>query len=569
VYRPDGSVLTSADVSGEQANPLPAIDELARTLFVAQLRGPGARLAGVAAVTTESSTALRAYLEGERHLRGGRRVAAAEAFARAVAADSTFALGWFRLSYATYARGEQTDEVRQAAEQALRYRDRLPERERRLLDPWVASARGLAAQALEGYRAYLGTYPDDITAWFDLGDIELHYGPLFGRTGAAAREAFVRVLAIEPDAVETLAHLSWVARAEGNHGEADSLVERLAVSLGGDLGLFEQAQLGFSRGDVEAQQRVLEQLRRADHLELAIAAAAGLSLGDLDAAETLARVATEPSRSAQLRAWGHVTIAHFKLARGQRAAAEAKLGDAARLDAAVALEYRALLSALPFVPVERDDLDEIRRELERWDAVVPATPAPNPWLTPHEGLHRHLRAYLLGVLNARLGDGANAARYADSLDAMPSPLHAASLATNLAHSVRAHIAWVQERPADALAALEQIRVELTFPYMHTSAFTNHVLERFLRAEALNVLGRHEEALRWYQSVGLWTHSESGLPFVAPSHLRRAEIYERLGDNAQAVEHYTRFLDLWKDADPELQPTVRDVKQRLAKLVGER
>ena len=57
--------------------------------------------------------------------------------------------------------------------------------------------------------------------------------------------------------------------------------------------------------------------------------------------------------------------------------------------------------------------------------------------------------------------------------------------------------------------------------------------------------------------------------MAPSHLRRAEIYERLGDKSQAVEHYTRFLDLWKDADPELQPTVRDVKQRLAKLVGER
>jgi hypothetical protein len=28
------------------------------------------------------------------------------------------------------------------------------------------------------------------------------------------------------------------------------------------------------------------------------------------------------------------------------------------------------------------------------------------------------------------------------------------------------------------------------------------------------------------------------------------------------------VDLWKDADPKLQPSVREVKERMAKLVGE-
>ena len=34
-------------------------------------------------------------------------------------------------------------------------------------------------------------------------------------------------------------------------------------------------------------------------------------------------------------------------------------------------------------------------------------------------------------------------------------------------------------------------------------------------------------------------------------------------------YYTRFVDLWKDADAELQPAVRDVRGRIARLAGER
>ena len=36
----------------------------------------------------------------------------------------------------------------------------------------------------------------------------------------------------------------------------------------------------------------------------------------------------------------------------------------------------------------------------------------------------------------------------------------------------------------------------------------------------------------------------------------------------SFEQYTAFLDLWRRADPELQPQVREVKERLSRLVGE-
>lgn len=44
-----------------------------------------------------------------------------------------------------------------------------------------------------------------------------------------------------------------------------------------------------------------------------------------------------------------------------------------------------------------------------------------------------------------------------------------------------------------------------------------------------------------------------------------ELYEAKGDTAKAVERYGEFTQLWKDADPALQPSVTDVRGRIARL----
>ncbi len=51
--------------------------------------------------------------------------------------------------------------------------------------------------------------------------------------------------------------------------------------------------------------------------------------------------------------------------------------------------------------------------------------------------------------------------------------------------------------------------------------------------------------------------------------RMAESYDALGQHEHAIDYYSRFVERWKEADPELQPRVEAARKRLAELVSER
>jgi len=83
---------------------------------------------------------------------------------------------------------------------------------------------------------------------------------------------------------------------------------------------------------------------------------------------------------------------------------------------------------------------------------------------------------------------------------------------------------------------------------------------WLRAELLNESGRDLEALRWYE-----TRSDLFIVdamYLAPALYRAASIYEKRGNRSKAIAAYRGFIDLWKDADPELQPFVSNARERL-------
>jgi tetratricopeptide (TPR) repeat protein len=86
-------------------------------------------------------------------------------------------------------------------------------------------------------------------------------------------------------------------------------------------------------------------------------------------------------------------------------------------------------------------------------------------------------------------------------------------------------------------------------------------------QAFEAMQRTDSALATYESLA--TIIEPG-PFgrdfsLPPAYRRLGELYEARGEGKKAVEYYSKFVELWKDADPSLQPRVAEVRKRIAEL----
>ena len=555
-------------VEGATTQIFGLVDELAAQLVANRSEGPGARVTRIAAVTTASLPALKAYLEGDRRFRAQQFAEALDAFQRAAAIDTLFALAYYRLSITAewLVRG---DLARDAAEQAVRHSDRLSDHDRALLEALLATRRGDADAAERLYRTIVGLYPDDVEAWFQLGEVRFHYGPRErGRSIGESQEAWERVLQLEPGNAGAALHLARVAAVQGKRQELDSLV-RLVITLSpqGERVVEMQVLRAAVLGDSAVVAEALGQLRRASDLSLPLVASNAVVYGGNYArAAEFVRVLTEPGRSAEVRALGHVYLAHLAAAFGRWRAADRELAAADSLDHASALEYRALFAALPFRPTPAAELERMRRRLVAWDAAaVPPSRLPSLFFTANNGVHRHIRAYLLGLLSARLQDAGAAERYAIEVERLGGPPDVQAWGRDLAQDVRAAAAAARGDARRTLDALSRATFNSWYILAIGSPFYLPPLERYRRAEALALLGPSTEALGWYHSFA--DYSLFAILYVAPGYLRSAELYERLGQPAKAAEQYARFVQLWSDCDPELAPEVARARVALARVQG--
>jgi tetratricopeptide (TPR) repeat protein/tRNA A-37 threonylcarbamoyl transferase component Bud32 len=100
------------------------------------------------------------------------------------------------------------------------------------------------------------------------------------------------------------------------------------------------------------------------------------------------------------------------------------------------------------------------------------------------------------------------------------------------------------------------------------AYDNPVHAHFNLGRAFDLASQPDSAIVEFEAYiatrydGRYDDDQFGL---AGTHKRLGELYDAKGDREKAISHLSKFVELWKNADPELQPVVADAKRRLTKL----
>jgi tetratricopeptide (TPR) repeat protein len=169
------------------------------------------------------------------------------------------------------------------------------------------------------------------------------------------------------------------------------------------------------------------------------------------------------------------------------------------------------------------------------------------------------RLYLAAALAVRAGDTAAANRLARELERMPG-FEGSSIPHDLALAVRARQLAKEGNPSGALALLEKQQLRIPARY---ALFYSRIAQPWLRATLLDSLGRKREALPMYDAVAFY--GSINPIFIPMAHLRKARILAAEGDKGGAIEHYSRFIELWKNCEPVERPELDRARAELAQL----
>jgi serine/threonine protein kinase/tetratricopeptide (TPR) repeat protein len=557
---PDSARLTVTALDVLEERPLAEIelrdaanrmDRLADSLTVRLLRelGRTRRIEAfrTASLGSTSLPALKAFLQGEQWFRRAAWDSAVASYERAIALDSTFPLalrrlsqvwGWQRTAFDSL--GNALALRAGALNHGLAPRDSLLVTADSLFSSLYSTVPRVDWAAIRRVHAVAREltqrYPDDFESWYVLGEARYHFGSSVGSNPRQALEAFDRAIANDSSFAPAYIHAVELAlwldgpEAGGRYARGYLRLAPTDVSASG-IGLAYQLIAAAPARPPEttrllrdASAAALKEAwpavhRAADSTEAIVAVARALAAAPEGDAPWLSRTDRQNRLGTSLLYRGHVRQAVEILFQNPSAALPPLLVEAAILS--------------PATP------DSAAPLFHRWLGGGPIVPIALSWWTAQ-------------------GDSASIrelARRSDSLiRSAPSDVER-NIAAYASQAAEAYLALVRRDTATAVRRFEALPDSLC-PLCYFERLT---LARLLSA-------RHDDQ-KAAKLLDRW-HTELLVPSEVIWTLERARVAERLGNREKAARDYQYVADVWRHADPELQPYVTEAREALTRVAGE-
>ena len=454
--------------------------------------------------TTPSLEALKAFSLG-RKLLFTDDAAARSQFERAIQLDPNFAMGYALLGTAYHHLGE-SDVAAVNVRKAYELRDHVSEREKFYIE---AHYHGYVTGNLEKerrlYELWTQTYPRDEIPVFNLGSTYWSSGQY-----DKALTQYLQTLKTGPDRAENYQNLAWVYMCLNQLVEAKATADR-AVSK------------GLSTADIHQNLYSVAFLQHD---------AAGM-------AQQVSWFAGQPGfedrvfdMEADTAAYRGQLVKARELSRRATALAESSE------EKEVAATYVATASV-------RESL--VGNSKEAIQRALAASSRSNG----------QAAQYAAALALAFAGDASRAEALADEL-AKRFP-EDTLLQFNYLPTVRAEVALTRKDPSRAIEILQAAA-----PYELGSFYVYPLYPVYVRGEAYLAAHRGSEAAAEFQKIIEHSGIIANQPIGALAHLGLARSYVLEGDRTKARQGYLDFLNLWKDADPDI-PLLKLAKAEYAKL----
>jgi tetratricopeptide (TPR) repeat protein len=472
-------------------------------------------------VTTPSLPALRKYVEGSRQADELGEIERGIAMLReAVQLDTAFAMAWRKLAVLLNNEGRDRAGMLEAVSTAYRHRDRLTEMERLLTEGFYYT-RGPSPDREKALAAYEEAAKLDSLSTSALNNAAVILGELNENDQAEA--LYRRVVNLPHTFGGAFSNLLQEQIHNGRSAAAlDSTVARYRATFPESNDLWE-AEWFAARGK--------EDLAAADSIARAVHASA-------KTVRQVIRSSGDLTATAELR--GQIADAIEWQRRSSEALYKVQPTPGNLLSIALdSVYYQAMYG----------EKATALATLARARARIPMSeipPSERPW-----GYLKFIGSWLR---EPGLVREATAGFERDQLSLSSDPEgRRADFATSLALS--------EERWEDAIRFARE--AERRFSYSPRIA-------AIIRGLAYRGLGQPDSAIAAYEQF--LTLREPALGTDGQWRARvlewLGEQYEAKGNRAKAIESYSQFTELWKDADPMLQPKVREIRDRIARLQAE-